>query len=181
MIFTPLPLAGSYTIALEPYEDNRGWFARYYDEKEFIQIGHTTPWVQMNHSVTSDKGTLRGMHYQLPPYEEVKLIRCIAGSVYDVIIDLRAGSPTLFRWYGITLSAEKKNMLYIPKGFAHGFQTLENNSELLYHHTAYYTPAAETGILYNDPVININWPLPVTQLSERDSRHPFVTDSFKGL
>ena len=181
MIFTPTPLAGSYTIALEPFEDQRGWFARYYDEKLFEQIGHRLPWVQMNHSVSYKKGTLRGLHFQHPPLAETKLLRCISGWVYDVIVDLRKESPTFLQWYGITLSAVNRNMVYVPNGFAHGFQALEDDCELLYHHTAYYTPEAESGIRYNDPLINISWPLRIGELSDRDASHSFLNESFKGI
>lgn len=181
MIFTPTPLAGSYTITLEPIEDSRGWFARYYDEKQFEQIGHLHPWVQMNQSVTYKKGTLRGMHFQYPPHAEVKLVRCIAGWVYDIIIDLRADSPTFLQWYGVTLSAVHRNMMYIPRGFAHGFQTLEDNCEMLYHHTAFYQPEAESGLRFNDERINITWPLPVGEMSDRDRSHPLLTGNFNGI
>ena len=131
MIFIPTPLKGSYEIVLEPKGDNRGWFARFYCKKEFEQINHTKEWVQMNHSFTSTKGSIRGMHFQNPPYAEVKLVRCIAGAVYDVIIDLRKDSPTFLQHYGTQLSAENKKMLYIPEGFAHGFQTLDGMPLLL--------------------------------------------------
>jgi dTDP-4-dehydrorhamnose 3,5-epimerase len=181
MIFTPTNLAGSYVIDLEPFGDARGWFARTYSQDEFRQIGHGKEWVQLNHSVTYEKGTLRGMHFQYPPYQEIKMVRCIAGEVYDVIVDLRSGSPTLLKWFGIRLSAENKKMLYIPEGFAHGFQCLSGNCELIYHHTGFYTPSAEGGVRYDDPVIAIEWPLPVTGLSERDARHPFLSENFKGI
>ena len=181
MTFTPTPLAGSYLITLEPVEDHRGWFARYYDEQSFAQIGHGQHWVQMNHSFTYKKGTVRGLHFQLPPHAEVKLVRCIAGWVYDVIIDLRKESPTFLQWYGVTLSAVNRNMMYVPAGFAHGFQTLEDNCELLYHHSAAYTPEAESGIRYNDEMLKINWPLRAGEISDRDLAHPLLTESFKGI
>jgi len=181
MTFTPTPLTGSYTVDLSPFRDDRGWFARVYCKNEFAQIGHDREWVQLNHSVTNAKGVLRGMHYQLPPYKEIKLVRCIAGAVFDVIIDLRHGSPTFLQWYGVELSAENKKMLYIPEGFAHGFQALTEGCELLYHHTAFYTPAAEAGVRYDDPKINIQWPLPVSGLSDRDARHPWLDNHFNGI
>jgi dTDP-4-dehydrorhamnose 3,5-epimerase len=181
MIFTPTPLEGSYTIDLQPFSDDRGWFARYYCKNEFGQIGHTLDWVQLNHSVTYKKGSLRGMHYQVSPYREIKMVRCIAGAVYDVIIDLRSGSETFLQWFGIELSAANKKMLYIPEGFAHGFQCLEDDCELIYHHTEFYTPGAEGGIRYDDPKINIRWPLDVSSISSRDEAHPFIDDRFKGI
>jgi len=181
MTFTPTPLKGSYEIDLSPFKDNRGWFARVYCKEEFAEIGHTREWVQLNHSVTFAKGALRGMHYQLPPFSEIKMVRCIAGAVFDVIIDIRKGSPTFLQWYGTDLSAQNKKMLYIPEGFAHGFQALSGDCELLYHHTDYYTPSAEAGIRYDDPRVNIRWPLPVTDISERDAKHPLLDNHFNGI
>src|SRR5687767_2077839 len=181
MIFNAIPLAGSYEILLEPRSDTRGWFARFYCKDEFKSIGHTGEWVQLNHSFTTEKGALRGMHFQIKPYAEIKMVRCIAGSVYDVIVDLRKDSPTFLKWYGTELSAENKKMLYIPAGFAHGFQTLTNNCELIYHHSEYYTPQAEGGIRYDEPLISIVWPQRVTEISERDLSHPLLNEQFKGL
>jgi len=181
MIFTATPLAGSYIIDLKPHADERGWFARYYCKEEFKKIGHAKEWVQMNHSVSYKKGTIRGMHFQIQPYKEIKMVRCIAGSVFDVIIDLRKNSATYLKWVGVELSAENKKMLYIPEGFAHGFQCLAEDCELLYHHSEFYQPAAEGGIRYDDPLINIQWPLPVSVLSERDAAHPLLDEHFKGI
>ena len=181
MIFTPTSLAGSYIIDLEPRSDERGWFARYYCKEEFQQIGHTKEWVQMNHSVTNKKGSIRGMHFQVHPYKEIKMLRCIAGAVYDVIIDLRKDSVTFLKWFGVELSAANKKMLYIPEGFAHGFQCLEDNCELIYHHSEFYQPGAEAGIRYNDPLVAIKWPLPLTVISERDNEHHYLSENFKGI
>lgn len=181
MIFTPTPLHGSFEIAPEQYTDNRGWFARYYCKKEFGGINHEKEWVQMNHSFTTKKGTLRGMHYQVAPFKEIKLIKCIAGAVFDVIVDLRTGSPTFLQWYGVELSAQNRKMIYIPEGFAHGFQSLSDEAELLYHHSEFYTPGAEGGIKYDDPKIKIEWPLPLTIISGRDSAHPYIDNNFKGI
>ena len=181
MTFSPTPLKGSYIINLTPFSDERGWFARTYCENEFREIGHAEKWVQMNHSCTTKKGTVRGMHYQLPPFREIKMVRCIRGKVFDVIIDIRKDSATFLQWFGVELSPEAMNMLYIPVGFAHGFQTLSDNSEMIYHHSEFYTPGAEGGIKYNDPAINIKWPLEVTSISERDLNHPGLTEKFKGI
>jgi dTDP-4-dehydrorhamnose 3,5-epimerase len=181
MIFTPAPLKGSYIIDIAPFGDSRGWFARTYCKNEFAQIGHTKEWVQLNHSFTAKKGTVRGMHYQLSPHSEIKMVRCIAGEVYDVIIDIRKDSPTFLQWFGTVLSAENKKMLYIPEGFAHGFQAMTDNCELLYHHSAFYTTGAEGGINYSDAAVNINWSLPVTEISERDNNHPLLDATFKGI
>ena len=180
MKFIPTILNGSFTIQLDPINDERGWFARYFCKKEFSTIGHNKEWVQMNHSFSLKKGTLRGMHFQKPPYSEIKLVRCIQGSVFDVIIDLRKDSPTFLKWFGAELSAENKLMMYIPEGFAHGFQTLEDNSGLLYMHTAYYSPEAEDGLRYNDPQVNISWPLEISEISMRDNSHDLL-EKFNGL
>lgn len=181
MIFTPAPLAGSYIIDLTPFSDSRGWFARTYCKNEFIEIGHTKEWVQLNHSFTVKAGTLRGMHYQLHPFEEIKMVRCIAGAVFDVIVDLRKGSGTFLKWFGVELSSKNKKMMYIPEGFAHGFQTLTDDAELIYHHTGFYTAGAEGGVQYNDRLLEIAWPLEVTDISERDKQHPLLNDSFTGI
>lgn len=181
MIFSPTALAGSFVIDLKAFSDDRGWFARYYCKDEFRQIGHDAEWVQMNHSFSAKKGTVRGMHFQWAPHREIKLVRCIAGAVFDVIVDLRKNSPTFLQWFGTELSAENKRSLYIPEGFAHGFQCLEDDCELLYHHSAFYQPGAEAGIRYDDPAIGIGWPLPVTVISERDSSHPLLDKEFKGV
>lgn len=181
MIFTPTTLQGSYVIELSPFSDARGWFARTYCSKAFQQIGHNKEWVQLNHSATFIKGSIRGMHYQKKPFREIKMVRCIAGKVYDVIVDLRENSSTFLQWFGTELSAENKKMLYVPEGFAHGFQTLEDNSELIYHHSEFYNPDAEAGIKYDEPLINIQWPLVVTEISERDKNHPYLDNHFKGI
>ncbi|HEY4064280.1 MAG TPA: dTDP-4-dehydrorhamnose 3,5-epimerase [Puia sp.] len=181
MIFTPTSLEGSYVIDPQPFGDARGWFARTYSKDEFRQIGHVKEWVQLNHSASFEKGTLRGMHFQYPPHQEIKMVRCIAGEIYDVLIDIRRDSPTFLKWLGVRLSAENRRMLYIPEGFAHGFQCLSGNCELIYHHTGFYTPSAEGGIRYDDPAIGIEWPLPVAGLSERDAHHPFLSENFKGI
>jgi dTDP-4-dehydrorhamnose 3,5-epimerase len=181
MIFTPTSLQGSYKVGLIPFEDERGWFARTWCNNEFAAIGHTGEWVQMNHSFTKEKGTIRGMHFQVPPHGEIKMVRCIAGAVFDVIVDIRKDSPTFLQWFGMELSEANKDMLYIPTGFAHGFQTLQNNCELLYHHSQFYTPGAEGGIRNDDPLIKIKWPLPVTNISDRDASHDLLNENFEGI
>ena len=181
MIFSETKLSGCYIINPEPHSDSRGWFARIFCKDEFIKINHHKEWLQLNHSATFKKGTIRGMHYQLPPFSEVKMVRCISGIIYDVVIDLRENSPTFLKWLGIELSAANKKMLYIPEGFAHGFQTLTDNCELIYHHTAMHTPGSEGGIRFNDEKIKIKWPLPVSEISERDSNHEYLKNDFKGI
>jgi dTDP-4-dehydrorhamnose 3,5-epimerase len=181
MKFTATPLNGSFIVDLDLFSDDRGWFARTYCKKEFEQIGHSKEWVQLNHSFTNHKSSLRGMHFQFPPYTEIKMVRCIAGAIFDVIIDIRQGSPTFMKWFGTELSAVNKKMLYIPEGFAHGFQTLTGNCELIYHHTSFYIPGSEGGIRYDDAKIGIEWKGPIAEISARDKEHPYLDDTFTGI
>lgn len=181
MKFSETPLKNCYIIEPDVVKDNRGWFMRTFCKDDFHEIGHTKEWLQLNHSVSFKKGSLRGMHYQIPPFAEVKMVRCIAGSVFDVVVDIRESSPTFLKWAGIELSAQNRNMIYIPEGFAHGFQTLTDNCELLYHHTEVYTPGYEGGLHYDDKLLDIQWPLPVTEMSERDRNHPYLDNNFKGI
>lgn len=181
MTFTGLPLHGAFVTEPTIFADERGLFFRFFCKDEFAAIGHHKEWVQMNHSYTAKKGTIRGMHYQLPPFSEIKYLRCIAGKIWDVIVDIRAGSPTFLQWYGVELSAENKKGLYIPEGFAHGFETLTDDCELIYHHSALYTAGMEGGLRHDDPHIRISWPLEPLLLSERDKNHPFITTNFQGI
>jgi len=181
MIFSETDLAGAYIVDLEPYRDDRGFFARTYCQSEFEQIGHNKPFVQINHSCTVQKGTIRGMHYQLFPNAEIKLIRCISGEVYDVIVDIRKGSPTFLKFFGVILSPENMRMIYVPEGFAHGFQTLKEDTQLLYHHTAFYSPQDERGLHFKDPVIGIDWPIEAANISSRDRQQTFIDNSFTGI
>ena len=181
MIFEPTPLKGVYIIGLELKTDNRGGFARVFCKKEFEQIGHTKEFVQINHSYNTLKGTVRGMHYQNPPYKEIKLIRCVRGAVSDVVVDIRQGSPTFLQHLRVELSDENKRMLYIPEGFAHGFQSLSDKSELIYHHTEFFTPEADNGLNYKDPLLNLKWELPVSAISDKDQHSAFITTNFKGI
>jgi len=181
MHFAPTTLKGSYIISPAVFADDRGWFARTFCKNEFAEIGHNKETVQLNHSFSRNEGTIRGMHFQFPPFTEIKMVRCIAGKIFDVIVDLRSGSSTFMKWFGAELSADNKAMMYIPEGFAHGFQTLAPNSELIYHHTSFYTPNAEGGIRYNDVRIGIEWPLPVKEISDRDKNHPLISNQFSGI
>ena len=181
MIIEESDLKGVFIINLEPIEDDRGWFSRFYCKDEFSKKGITKIFVQFNHSFNRYKGTLRGMHYQNPPKADAKLIRCISGSVYDVIVDLRSGSPTFLKWIAVELSARNRKMIYIPEGFAHGFQTLEDNAELIYHHSEFYEPTQEGAIRYNDELINIKWPEEVLHVSDRDKNHPLLSANFTGI
>ena len=181
MIFEETKLKGAYVISLQLFEDNRGGFARTFCKKEFAQIGHTKEFLQLNHSYNIHKGTIRGMHYQVSPYQEVKLIRCIKGSVLDVIIDLRKDSPTFLQHFSVELSAENKKMIYVPENFTHGFQTLEDNCELIYHHTEFYTPQADSGIRFDDPALAINWQLQPVMISDKDKNYKLIDNNFKGF
>lgn len=182
MIFHKTPITGLHVIEAKESFDKRGSFARVYCEKEFLEQGITVkPFVQMNHSWNSSKGTLRGMHFQFPPRGEEKLIRCIQGSVYDVAVDLREGSDTFLEWYGTILSEKNRKSIFIPRGFAHGFLTLQDNTQLFYHHTEFYAPGNEGAIAYDDPTIAINWPDEVVVISKRDSTHENLDTSFKGI
>jgi dTDP-4-dehydrorhamnose 3,5-epimerase len=181
MKFTETSLKGVYVIDLEPFGDSRGTFMRTFCKREFAVIGHMKEFVQMNHSVNKQRGTVRGLHYQVSPSYEIKLIRCIRGGVLDVVLDLRKDSPTYLQWTGVELSADNRKMIYIPEGCAHGFQTIEDDTELLYHHTMYYSSADERGIRYNDPCVNVSFPLPVAAISEKDLSHPLLDDNFEGV
>jgi dTDP-4-dehydrorhamnose 3,5-epimerase len=161
--------------------DHRGAFARLFCQKTLKEIMGSRPIVQINHSRTHTVGAVRGLHFQRAPHAEMKLVRCLKGKVWDVAVDLRAGSPTFMRWHGEELSAVNARMLVIPEGCAHGFQVLEADSELLYLHTAFYEPGAEGGIRHNDPRVAIPWPLPVAGMSDRDSNHPLIAADFSGL
>jgi dTDP-4-dehydrorhamnose 3,5-epimerase len=172
MNFTPLPIDGAWEITLERRGDARGWFARGYCDAEFAANGLNTAWVQCNQSFSAAPGTLRGLHFQRPPHAEIKLVRALRGRVLDVMLDLRAGSRTLGRHVAVTLDAERMNAVYIPAGCAHGFQTLTDDCELLYAHSAAYAPEAEGGVDACDPALGIEWPLPVAARSPRDAGLP---------
>ena len=171
MIFHETPLKGAFVIELKKLGDERGFFARAFCKNEFSVIGLNNEIVQINNSLSADKGTLRGMHYQLEPKAEDKIVRCIRGSLFDVIIDLRKNSTTYKQWFGVELTAENRKMLYVPKGFAHGFITLEDFTEAFYLVTEFYAPEYERGLRYNDPVFNIKWPIEPIIISEKDKNH----------
>ncbi len=175
------PFKNAFVLKAEPYFDHRGKFARIYCQDELKQIGHYKQIVQINHSLTGKRGAIRGMHFQYPPKTEIKIVKCLRGSVFDVIVDLRRNSQSFLQWYGRVLSDDNLIMMYVPEGFAHGFQTLEENSELLYLHTEYYSPEHEGGLRYNDPLINITWQLEATEISEKDQKYPLLSEEFGGL
>jgi dTDP-4-dehydrorhamnose 3,5-epimerase len=168
MRFIATTFSDAWLLEPEPIRDERGYFARTFCMREFAERGLETKFVQHSRSYSAKKGTLRGMHYQTPPHAEVKVVSCVAGAIYDVIVDLRPGSPTYRKWQGFELSAENGRQLYVPAGFAHGFQTLTDGAELNYLISAFYEPRASTGVSYDDPTIAIRWPLPVSVISERD-------------
>jgi dTDP-4-dehydrorhamnose 3,5-epimerase len=172
MIFTETLLKGAFLIDLHRLEDERGFFARSFCQREFMEYGLDPCVAQCNISYNKLKGTLRGMHYQVSPHEEAKLVRCIQGSIYDVIIDLRGNSNTYLNWAAFELSAENRTALYIPKGFAHGFQTLENETEVFYQMSEFYVPDSAQGIRWNDEKFEILWPLQVKVISEKDANLP---------
>ena len=175
------PLQDTFIIEPEPFRDDRGLFARVFCQQELRDILHDKNIVQINHSLTPQKGALQGMHFQYSPKSEIKMVKCLRGSVFDVMIDLRRDSSTFLKWHGEVLSAENMKMIYIPEGFAHGFQTLEENCELFYLHTEFYSPEYEGGIRYNDPKIGIKWPLEVRDISERDKELPLLSNEFQGI
>lgn len=181
MLFYRTHIPGVVEIDLEPYQDNRGSFSRIFCRREMHEAGLTSDFVQTNHSVTTKRGTIRGVHYQIPPYHEAKLIRCVSGSVMDVAVDLRITSPTYLEYIAVELSATNNKMLYIPAGVGHGFQTLEDNSSIVYQHSNYYHPQAERGLRYDDPLVGIRWPLPVAEISEKDDALQFIDADFAGV
>jgi dTDP-4-dehydrorhamnose 3,5-epimerase len=172
MIFTPTKLPGSFIIEPEKLEDDRGFFARSWCLREFEARGLNPRLVQCDISFSKTKGTLRGMHYQLSPFEEAKLVRCTSGSIYDAIIDLRPESSTFKQYIGLVLTSESYKMLYVPEGFAHGFLTLEHNTEVFYQMSQFYSPEHARGVRWNDPAFGIAWPFVPSTISDRDRNCP---------
>ena len=175
MIFTPTELEGAFILEPEKLEDDRGFFARSWCKKEFEAHGLNSKLIQCNISFNKEKGTLRGMHYQLPPREEAKLVRCTSGSIYDVIIDLRCESTTFKQYIGLALTSKDYKMLYVPEGFAHGFLTLEDNTEVFYQMTEFYSPEHARGVRWNDPAFGIEWPVAPRTMSGRDQSYSDYT------
>lgn len=173
MIFRETKLAGAFIIELEKFEDGRGFFALSWSREEFARRGLESQFAESNVSFNHEKGTLRGMHYQEAPHGQAKIVRCTMGAIYDVIIDLRNGSPTFKQWVGVELSAGNHLMLYVPKDFAHGFQTLENETEVFYQMSSPFVPDSGRGARWNDPAFGINWPAPEAKIiNERDRAYP---------
>lgn len=181
MITHDTPIPDLKLLQFERLTDNRGSFYRLYCDRELREVTHGAPIVQINHSLTQSRGGLRGLHMQCQPSADIRIVRCVRGEVFDVAVDLRSNSSHLLRWHGVNLSADNDLAMVIPKGFAHGFQVIDPDSELLYLHTAYYEPASERGVLYNDPQINIEWPLDVTDISDRDASHALLEAGFTGI
>ena len=181
MKFIETPLKGAFVVEPERLKDDRGFFARTFCQREFEKRGLNSNFVQCNISFNKRKGSIRGMHFQATPYEESKLIRCTSGAICDVILDLRQGSETFKQWFSIELTAESRSMLYVPHGFAHGFQTLENNSEVLYQMSEFYYPQSARGVRWNDPQVGIKWLLDVTEISDRDKEFSLLVPEFEGV
>ena len=171
MIFSETELSEAYVIEIERVEDERGFFARTWDKNEFIERNLDYEFIQSSVSRNSKKGTFRGMHFQGKPYDETKIVRCTKGKIFDVIIDLRSNSKTFKKWFAIELSEDNHRMLYIPKGFAHGFQTLKNNTVLNYQMSQIHKPQYYKGVRWNDSAFNISWPLKPTSISEKDTSY----------
>lgn len=176
MIFHETRLAGAYLIDIERLSDERGFFARTWCRREFAAQNLETDYVQASISVNPLRGTLRGLHFQSPPHSETKLVQCVRGAIYDVIVDLRPASPTFRQWLGVELTAASHRMLYIPAAFAHGFQTLEDNTEVSYLISTFHVPEAARGIRHDDPVLGIAWPMKISRISEKDRRLPTIDE-----
>jgi dTDP-4-dehydrorhamnose 3,5-epimerase len=172
MIFTELALKGAYLLELTPVHDDRGFFARTWCQQEFSSYGLNPSFVQCSTSYNKLRGTLRGMHFQLPPHQEAKLIRCVQGAIYDVVVDLRPQSDTFGNWYGIELSATNRKAIYVPAGFAHGFLTLSDDAEVLYQISEYFHQDSASGFRWDDSRFGIQWPIEITTMSLRDKNYP---------
>ncbi len=175
------PMSGLKLIQRKPLGDRRGYLERLFCTEELQMLIPSRGIVQINHSLTARRGTVRGIHFQYPPHAEVKFVSCLRGEVFDVAVDLRQGSVTFLHWHGVILSADNHQTLLIPEGFAHGFQTLTEDCEMIYFHTAAHQPSAEGGLNAKDPRLNIDWPVAMTEQSPRDAAHPWLGDDFTGV
>jgi dTDP-4-dehydrorhamnose 3,5-epimerase len=183
MKFFELNLRGAYRIELESHGDERGRFTRLFCANELKEIGLAKPIVNINHSSTQQKGTIRGLHFQYPPDCEIKIVKCLRGAVWDCLVDVRKDSPTFLKWDAVELSSENNRMIYIPEGFAHGFQTLTDDVEIVYFVTNFYSPNNEDGLRFDDTDLHIDWQLKATVVSERDRKHPLLAEKkgWKGM
>ncbi|MCX7068106.1 MAG: dTDP-4-dehydrorhamnose 3,5-epimerase family protein [Methylococcales bacterium] len=179
--FIPTPLQGLLVVQRLAISDARGFLSRFYCADEFREMGVSKPIAQINHTLTRQQGAVRGLHFQHSPYSETKLVSCLHGEIWDVAVDLRYNSPTFLHWHGEMLSADNRKSLLIPDGYAHGFQTLTPDCELIYLHTEAYHPEAEGGLSVTDPRLNITWQLPISELSPRDANHPLISSDFHGI
>lgn len=179
--FIQTTISGLKLVQRMANEDHRGFLSRFYCADEFHLAGISKPIAQINHTLTRKTGSVRGLHFQNPPHAEIKMVSCLKGEIWDVAVDLRRSSPTFLQWYGEILTSENRKSMLIPEGFAHGFQTLVEDCELIYLHTEAYCPEAEGALNVADPTLNISWPLPINDLSERDSSHPFITREYQGI
>lgn len=181
MPFERTSIEGVWRIKPEMKTDSRGSFHRVWDLEMLTEIGHKEPLVQHNHSVNKLKGTLRGLHYQQPPNAETRIVKCVRGAIWDVAVDLRGDSPTFLQHVATELTGGNYAMMYIPKGFAHGFITLADDTEVLYYHTAFYHPTSEGGLRFDDPALGISWPIAPTIVSDRDKSFPLLNAGFRGI
>ena len=181
MKFRPTPLRDAYTVELERRGDDRGFFARVFCENEFSRAGLASKFVQVNNSLSEKKGTLRGMHYQLPPKAEVKVVRCVRGALWDAILDLRPDSPTFGKSFGAELSADNRLMMYVPRGFAHAVLTLTDDAEAIYLVSEFYGPEQERGVRWNDPKFSVDWPIEPSEVSAKDAKWPEFDPAFHGI
>ena len=181
LTITKTPFEGLYIVETNAFLDHRGAFARWFCEGEMKEILGNRHIKNVNFSRTVKRGSIRGMHFQKPPYAEMKMVRCIRGKILDVVVDIRKDSPTYLQYHAVELSADNMKLFVIPEGFAHGFQSLEDNSEIMYLVTEFYSPESEAGLRFSDPSLAINWPLEITDTSAKDAAHPLVADGFEAL
>lgn len=179
--FIDTPLSGAVIVQRKKIEDSRGFLSRFFCADEFQGLGLNSGISQINHTLTRQKGAVRGLHFQCSPHAETKIVSCLNGEVFDVAVDLRKDSPTFLQWHGVVLSKENQLSFFIPEGFAHGFQTLTEACEMIYLHTASYAKDAEGALNVLDPKLNINWPLPISDLSERDRNHLYIDQNYQGI
>ncbi len=179
--FVATPIPGLTLIQRKPIQDVRGFFSRFFCMDDFQSAGFSLSIIQINHTLTYKKGAVRGLHFQYPPHAETKMVSCLKGEIFDVAVDIRRNSPTFLRWHAEILSADNQRSLLIPEGFAHGFQTLTEECELIYLHSRAYHPASEGALNIGDPALAIAWPEPICEISERDRSHPFIDGRFAGI